>query len=69
MCWWKVSFLLRMNSKYFYESLGWRVGPPMVERSSGGGLKNPCDLLKWNISVFECSMIKPNSSRSLVNTL
>ena len=48
---------------------GHRMGPLIGVRSRGGGLKIPCDLLKWKISVFACSMIRPKLSRSFERTL
>ena len=37
--------------------------PPMAERSSGGGLKAPCNLEKWNTLVFPYSTISLNFVR------
>jgi len=42
-----------MNPKYFHEFLGVSMGPPIDERSSGGGLAKLCDLLKWKTSILE----------------
>jgi len=58
-----------MKPKYFQVFLGYKVGPPIGERSNGGGLKTPCDLLKWKISVFACSMMRPKLLRSFESTL
>jgi len=58
-----------MNPRYFYELLGQRIGPPIDERSREGGLNVLWDLLKWNVSVFECLILSPNLTRSLDNTL
>ena len=35
-----------MKSRYFQELLEYRIGPPIEERSRGGGLKVLCDLVK-----------------------
>jgi len=58
-----------MNPRYFHELLGQRIGPSIDERSRGGELNVPWDLLKWNVSVFKYSMLSPNLMRSLDNTL
>ena len=58
-----------MKPKYLHESLGRSIGPPRGERSRGGGLKGLWDLLKWNISVLECSMMRPKLSKSLERIL
>jgi len=58
-----------MKPKYFQVSLECKVGPPIGKRSNGGGLKTPCDLLKWKISVFACSITRPKLSRSFESTL
>jgi len=58
-----------MKPKYFQVSLGRKIGPPIGERSKGGGLKEPWDLLKWKTSVFECSMTRPKLSSNLERTL
>ena len=57
-----------MNSKYHHVFLGQRIGPSNVvrssgKRSSGKGLKAPCDLEKWKTSVLLCSMTKLNFLR------
>ena len=39
------------------------MGPPMAVRLRGGGLKAPCNLDKWNTSVFLCSTTRPNLMR------
>jgi len=52
-----------MNSKYLHESLGQSIEPPRGERSRGEGLKGPWDLVKWKISVLECSTIRLKLSR------
>jgi len=44
-----------MNLRYFHVLLGQKTLPPSGVRSRGGGLNAPCDLLKWKISVLECS--------------
>jgi len=49
-----------MKPRYFQESLGHRIRPPIEERSSRGGLNEPCNLVKWKTSVFKCSTIRPN---------
>jgi len=54
-----------MNPKYFQIFLGCKVRPPKEERSRGGGLNILRDLEKWNISVLECSMMRPNFERRL----
>ena len=69
ICWWNIKFLSKMNPRYFHELLGHKMDPPSGERSRGGGLKVPWDLLKWKISVLECSTTRPNFSSKLVNTL
>jgi len=58
-----------MKPKYLHDSLGLRNGSPRGERSRGGGLKGPWDLLKWNISVLECSIMRPKLSKSLERML
>jgi len=35
-----------MKPRYFQESLGCRIGPPIEERSREEGLKVLCDLVK-----------------------
>jgi len=52
-----------MNPKYLHESLGRSIEPPRGERLRGGGLKGPWDLVKWKISVLECSTIRLKLSR------
>jgi len=44
-----------MKPRYFQVSFGTSKGPPMGERSKGGGEKLMRDLEKWKTSVFECS--------------
>jgi len=39
------------------------MGPPIGVKFSGGGLKTPCDLEKWNTSVFPCSTTSLNFIR------
>ena len=39
------------------------MGPFKGIRFKEEGLNTPCDLEKWNISVFPCSIISPNSPR------
>jgi len=58
-----------MKPRYFQVSLGLRILPSSEERSSGEGLKVPWNLLKWKISVLECSTTRPNFSRRLVRML
>jgi len=58
-----------MKPKHFQVSFGSSIGPLIGERSKEGGLKTPCDLLKWKISVFTCSMMRPKLSRSFESTL
>jgi len=58
-----------MKPKYLHNSLGLRIGPPRGERSRGGGLKGPWDLLKWNISVLECLIMRPKLFKSLERML
>ena len=58
-----------MNSRYFQKSLGHRIGLPMEDRSSGGGLNEPCDLVKWKTSVFEYLAIRLNFKRRFETTL
>jgi len=55
-----------MKPRYFHEFLRARVSPPKDDRSRERGLKGPCDLEKWNTSVFECSTMSPNLSKRLV---
>jgi len=52
-----------MKLKYFQESLGCKIGPPIDERLRRGRLKDPCDLLKWKTSVFKYSTIRLNFER------
>ena len=54
-----------MNSRYFQEFLKVRIGPFKRDRLREGGLNEPCNLEKWNTSVFECSTTRPNLSRRL----
>jgi len=52
-----------MKPKYLHKYLGQSIEPPRGERLRGGGLKGPWDLLKWKISVLECSTIRPKLSK------
>ena len=45
-------------------SLGYGTEPPRQLRSREGRLKTSCDLEKWNTSVFLCSIIRLNWSKS-----
>jgi len=54
-----------MKPRYFQESLGCKIGLPIEERLSRGGLNKPCDLMKWKTSVFKYSTIRPNFERRL----
>jgi len=58
-----------MNPRYFQESLGHRIGLPMEDRLSRGGLNEPCNLVKWKTSVFEHSAIRLNFKRRFETTL
>jgi len=58
------SFLLKINLRYFHVFLGQRIRPPIWLRSNVRGLNILCDLEKWNISVFLCSIMSPNWSNS-----
>jgi len=60
---------MKPKVQYFQVSLGHKIGLPIGERSNGGGLKTPCDLLKWKISVFTYSMTRPKLLRSFESTL
>ena len=44
-----------MKPKYLHISLGSKTGPPMEDKSRGGGLNTSWDLEKWKTSVFPCS--------------
>jgi len=52
-----------MKCKYLHKFLGCKIGPPIGERLSDGGLKEPDDLEKWNTSIFPYSNMRPNLSK------
>ena len=54
-----------MNSKYLQEFLGYKIGPPMGERSKERELNTPYNLEKWKTSVFKCLTKRPNLERRL----
>ena len=45
------------------------MGPPIKERSSGGGLNDLYDLEKWKTSILEYLTIRPNFERRFEITL
>jgi len=53
----------KIKPRYLQVSLGRSTGPPIGDKSSGGGLNALWALEKWKMSVLPCSIIRPNFER------